>query len=308
MFQSLPHSFLQMNTIFISILIEALPFVLIGAFISGFIQSFLSEKFIARIIPKNKFLGVLFGSSLGVAFPSCECGIVPIVHRLNKKGVPIHTGVAFMLTAPIVNPIVVMSTYIAFGNTWEIPILRVVGSLVVSIVVGTLIAYFYKGEGLRKVVEKKINAKEHGHTGHHHHHSSSQKETIGQKLWHASQHSVDEFFTVGKYLVFGSLLAAAMQVYVKTSILTTLGDNKLMAILVMIVLAFLLSLCSEADAFIAASFRGLFPQSAIVAFLVFGPMIDFKNILMMINAFKTKLTAYIVVSTTVVTIIYALVI
>ncbi|WP_408868910.1 permease [Brochothrix campestris] len=303
MFTFLPHSFLQMNTIFISILIEALPFVIIGTVISGIIQAFLSEKLIARMMPQRKFTGVLFGSALGVLFPSCECGIVPIVHRLHTKGVPLHTGIAFMLTAPIVNPIVFLSTYIAFGNTWEIPLLRVAGSLVVSIVVGTLVAYCYKGEALQHFVAKKTAATHHDHAHCTHTHAEPH---FWVKVWHSLQHSIDEFFAVGKFLVFGALLAAAMQVYVKTSVLSALGDNKLTAILVMIVLAFVLSLCSEADAFIAASFRGLFPQSAIVAFLVFGPMIDVKNILMMMNAFKVKLTLFIVSATTVTTILFAL--
>ncbi|HAA5526366.1 TPA_asm: permease, partial [Listeria monocytogenes] len=119
MFSHLPDSFLQMNTIFISILIEALPFVLIGVFIAGFIQMFISEQFIARVIPKNKFLAVIVGSLIGVFFPSCECGIVPIVRNLLAKGVPLHAGIAFMLTAPIINPVVLFSTYVAFGSTWE---------------------------------------------------------------------------------------------------------------------------------------------------------------------------------------------
>ncbi|EAG6182587.1 permease, partial [Listeria monocytogenes] len=149
MFSHLPDSFLQMNTIFISILIEALPFVLIGVFIAGFIQMFISEQFIAHVIPKNKFLAVIVGSLIGVFFPSCECGIVPIVRNLLAKGVPLHAGIAFMLTAPIINPVVLFSTYVAFGSTWEVPLLRVAGSLVVALVVGNIIAYLYKGTGLK---------------------------------------------------------------------------------------------------------------------------------------------------------------
>ncbi len=113
---SLPQSFLQMNTIFISILIEALPFVTLGVLISGIIQIFVTEEMIAKIMPKNKVLAVIFASFLGILFPSCECGIVPIVSRLVAKGVPISAGIAFMLTAPIINPVVLFATYIAFGS------------------------------------------------------------------------------------------------------------------------------------------------------------------------------------------------
>ncbi|MBC2018197.1 permease [Listeria seeligeri] len=342
MFSHLPDSFLQMNTIFISILIEALPFVLIGVFIAGFIQMFISEKFIARVIPKNKFLAVIVGSLIGVFFPSCECGIVPIVRNLLAKGVPLHAGIAFMLTAPIINPVVLFSTYVAFGSTWEVPLLRVAGSLVVALVVGNIIAYFYKGTGLKdrflkyETVSEKVavptgnlaiaggNSEittshfqaleveiETHHEHHHHHHGEAhahEEMPLSQKIWHTVQHAVDEFFSVGKYLVFGALLAAAMQTYIKTSTLVSIGHGPILSILLMMVLAFVLSLCSEADAFIAASFRSVFSTQSIVAFLVFGPMLDIKNLMMMLGAFKARFVVLIVTSVTIVVFLYALVI
>ncbi|EFS03778.1 putative permease YcgR [Listeria seeligeri FSL S4-171] len=342
MFSHLPDSFLQMNTIFISILIEALPFVLIGVFIAGFIQMFISENFIARVIPKNKFLAVIVGSLIGVFFPSCECGIVPIVRNLLAKGVPLHAGIAFMLTAPIINPVVLFSTYVAFGSTWEVPLLRVAGSLVVALVVGNIIAYFYKGTGLKDRFLKYETASEKvavptgnlaiaggrseittshfqalevetetHHEHHHHHHSEAhahEEMSLSQKIWHTVQHAVDEFFSVGKYLVFGALLAAAMQTYIKTSTLVSIGHGPVLSILLMMVLAFVLSLCSEADAFIAASFRSVFSTQSIVAFLVFGPMLDIKNLMMMLGAFKARFVVLIVTSVTIVVFLYALVI
>lgn len=342
MFSHLPDSFLQMNTIFISILIEALPFVLIGVFIAGFIQMFISEKFIARVIPKNKFLAVIVGSLIGVFFPSCECGIVPIVRNLLAKGVPLHAGIAFMLTAPIINPVVLFSTYVAFGSTWEVPLLRVAGSLVVALVVGNIIAYFYKGTGLKDRFLKYETASEkvavptgnlaiaggnseittshfqalevetethHEHIHHHHDEAHAHEEMpLSQKIWHTVQHAVDEFFSVGKYLVFGALLAAAMQTYIKTSTLVSIGHGPVLSILLMMVLAFVLSLCSEADAFIAASFRSVFSTQSIVAFLVFGPMLDIKNLMMMLGAFKARFVVLIVTSVTIVVFLYALVI
>ncbi|MBC2239166.1 permease [Listeria booriae] len=339
MFQHLPDSFLQMNTIFISIMIEALPFVLIGVFIAGFIQMFISEAFIAKIMPKNRFLAVIVGSVIGVLFPSCECGIVPIVRNLIAKGVPLHAGIAFMLTAPIINPVVLFSTYVAFGSTWEIPLLRVAGSLVVAMVVGCAIAYFYKGNGLKEKFmlyetagEKKAKeqqpvmaiagmdvgisagsahtlAHEHEHHHEHHHHEQeAEAMPMKSKVWHTLQHAVDEFFSVGKFLVFGALIAAAMQTYIKTSTLVSIGHGPVLSILLMMVLAFILSLCSEADAFIGASFRSVFSTQSIVAFLVFGPMLDIKNLMMMMATFKAKFVAFIVVGVTVTVFIYALLI
>ncbi len=134
-------TFLQLNTIFISIVIEALPFVLIGVFISGIIQMFVTPQMIAKIVPKNRVLGVLYGTVIGVLFPACECGIIPIVHRLLKKGVPLHVAIPFMLTGPIINPIVLFSTFIAFGNSWQMVWYRGGLAIVVAFVIGIILSY-----------------------------------------------------------------------------------------------------------------------------------------------------------------------
>jgi len=287
---TLPKSFLQMNTIFISILIEALPFVLIGVFIAGIIQMFVTEEKVAKIMPKNPILAILFSTFLGALFPACECGIVPIVRRLVGKGVPVSAGIAFMLTGPIINPVVLFSTYVAFGSDWRMPLLRGAGALVVSITVGLIIAFCYKDEPLKS---KVVN---------HHHHNLS----IKQRIWQTLQHSIDEFFSMGKYLIIGAMIAAAAQTYIKTSTLVAIGQGEASSSLVMMLLAFILSLCSEADAFIASSFRSTFSEGALVAFLVFGPMLDIKNLLMMQGTFKTKLVLMIVSTVTITVFLYSL--
>lgn len=278
-------SFLQLNSIFISILIEAIPFILIGVILSGIIQMFVSEEIIARIMPKNRFLAVLFGALAGVLFPACECGIIPITRRLLLKGVPLHAGVAFMLTAPIINPIVLFSTYIAFGNRWSVVFYRGGLALAVSLIIGIILSYQFKDNQLLKPDEP----------GHHHHHHH----TLLQKLGGTLRHAIDEFFSVGKYLIIGAFIAAAMQTYVKTSTLLAIGQNDVSSSLVMMGLAFVLSLCSEVDAFIASSFSSTFSLGSLIAFLVFGAMVDIKNLLMMLAAFKKRfvflLIMYIVV-------------
>ena len=277
-------SFLQLNSIFISILIEAIPFILIGVILSGIIQMFVSEEMIARIMPKNRFLAVLFGALAGVLFPACECGIIPITRRLLLKGVPLHAGVAFMLTAPIINPIVLFSTFIAFGNRWSVVFYRGGLALTVSLIIGVILSYQFKDNQLLKPDEP----------GHHHHHG-----TLLQKLGGTLRHAIDEFFSVGKYLIIGAFIAAAMQTYVKTSTLLAIGQNDVSSSLVMMGLAFVLSLCSEVDAFIASSFSSTFSLGSLIAFLVFGAMVDIKNLLMMLAAFKKRfvflLITYIVV-------------
>nr|WP_010332963.1 permease [Bacillus mojavensis] len=278
-------SFLQLNSIFISILIEAIPFILIGVILSGIIQMFVSEEMIARIMPKNRFLAVLFGALAGILFPACECGIIPITRRLLLKGVPLHAGVAFMLTAPIINPIVLFSTYIAFGNRWSVVFYRGGLALAVSVIIGIILSYQFKDNQLLKPDE----------AGHHHHHHH----TLLQKLGGTLRHAIDEFFSVGKYLIIGAFIAAAMQTYVKTSTLLAIGQNDVSSSLVMMGLAFVLSLCSEVDAFIASSFSSTFSLGSLIAFLVFGAMVDIKNLLMMLAAFKKRfvflLITYIVV-------------
>ncbi|MCY9093235.1 permease [Bacillus mojavensis] len=280
-------SFLQLNSIFISILIEAIPFILIGVILSGIIQMFVSEEMIARIMPKNRFLAVLFGALAGILFPACECGIIPITRRLLLKGVPLHAGVAFMLTAPIINPIVLFSTYIAFGNRWSVVFYRGGLALAVSVIIGIILSYQFKDNQLLKPDEA-------GHHHHHHHHH-----TLLQKLGGTLRHAIDEFFSVGKYLMIGAFIAAAMQTYVKTSTLLAIGQNDVSSSLVMMGLAFVLSLCSEVDAFIASSFSSTFSLGSLIAFLVFGAMVDIKNLLMMLAAFKKRfvflLITYIVV-------------
>lgn len=297
MFQFLPHSVLQMGTIFLSIVIEALPFVMLGCVISGALQVFLTPERVKKILPKNKFLSIVVGSLLGFFFPSCECGIVPIVHQFVKKEVPTYTAFAFMITAPIINPIVLFSTYIAFSNSIKFVVWRVVGSMLVALVVGVWLAYINTEPILTQTELDQACQIE----AHHH-----EKETAWHKGWSVLTHGIDEFFDSGRYLIFGSLLAAAMQTYLPTGAILQLGHTKILAILVMLILAATLSLCSEADAFIGSSLLSLFGSGPIVGFLVFGPMVDIKNLLMMKRYFKTSFMLKFVGIVTVVVSLYAL--
>ncbi|MBM7688075.1 hypothetical protein BCR24_00430 [Enterococcus ureilyticus] len=299
MFQFLPHSVLQMGTIFLSIVIEALPFVMLGCVISGALHVFLTPERVKKLLPKNKVLSIIVGSLLGFFFPSCECGIVPIVHQFVKKDVPTYTAFAFMITAPIINPIVLFSTYIAFGNSIKFVVWRVVGSMLVALVVGVWLAYINKENILQQTTfEADCTLEETEHT--------HEKETFWHKCWSVLTHGIDEFFDTGRYLIFGSLMAAAMQTYLPTGAMLQLGHTKILAILVMLVLAATLSLCSEADAFIGSSLLSLFGNGPVVGFLVFGPMVDIKNLLMMKRYFKTSFMLKFVGIVTVVVSLYAL--
>lgn len=283
-------SLLQMNTIFISILIEALPFVLLGVIISGIIQIFVTDEMMARVIPKNKIGAVLLASVIGALFPACECGIVPITRRLMAKGVPLYAAIPFMLTGPIINPVVLFSTFVAFGNDWKIVLYRAGVAFIVSLLVGLILSFQFKTPQTKREVHLR---------------TSPQK--MSAKLSEATRHTIDEFFSVGKFLIIGGLIAAGMQTFVKTSTLFSLGQGDFSSNAVMMGLAYVLSLCSSADAFIASSFRSTFTDSAIVSFLVFGPMFDIKNTLMMLSQFKTKfvftLLAYVFILVLIVSIL-----
>ena len=294
-FEQFPNSILQAGAIFLSIIIEALPFVLIGSILSGFIEVYITPDIVQRFLPKNRWLRILFGTFIGFVFPSCECGVVPIVNRLLEKKVPAYTAIPFLVTAPVINPIVLFATYTAFGNSYKFAFYRALGSIIVALIVGGILMF-----GVKEPVVKE------GQQTDNHHAFTNQKGWA--KFGYAWVHAIDEFFDTGRYLVFGCLFASLVQVYVPTGLLTRIGHNPLTATLLMMVLAFLLSLCSEADAFIGASFLSSFGFAPIIAFLVIGPMIDIKNVLMMHHYFKGKFIIGFIVTISIVILSYSLLI
>ncbi|WP_339206210.1 permease [Paenibacillus sp. FSL K6-3182] len=291
----------QLNTIFISMVMEAIPFVLVGVLISGLIQTFVKEGWLTRIMPRNRYLATVFGCGIGIFFPSCECGIVPITRRLINKGMPLHAGIAFMLTGPIINPIVLFSTYIAFGNDWEMVGVRAGLAIAVAFSVSIILSFMFKQLPFRIQDEQAAAAMEPGLEI-----PAASRVSSGKKLYEVVVHAIEEFFSVGKYLVLGAFIAACMQTFVPTSYLLHLGSNPVTSSLVMIALAFLISLCSEADAFIAASFRSTFTVGSLSAFLVFGPMIDIKNTLMLLGTYRSKFVVVLIVLVTLFTLVGSL--
>ena len=227
-----------------------------------------------RFLPKNKFGRIFFRTFIGFIFPSCECGIVPIINRFEKK-VPSYTAVPFLVTAPVINPIVLFATYSAFGNSVKMALYRALGSLLVATVLGIFLGF----------IQTDSIQKEHRKAVHEHDFSGLSK---SQKLFQVLVQAIDEFFDTGRYLVFGCLFASLVQVYVPTRILTSISATPVIAILLLMVLSFLLSLCSEADAFVGSSLLTSFGVAPVLAFLVIGPMLDVKNLLMMKNYLKTR--------------------
>ncbi|WP_138493777.1 permease [Paenibacillus pinistramenti] len=299
-------TFLQLNTIFLSMIMEAIPFVLLGVIVSGVIQIYLKEQTISKIMPKNRLLAALFGCGLGLCFPACECGIVPITNRLLRKGVPLQAGIAFMLTGPIINPVVLFATYIAFGSDWRMAAIRAGAAIAVAFVTAVVLSLLFPSIPFRNGALTLNEGEEQAAAACEMQASEPRRMTRGRELMRVMEHAVEEFFSVGKYLVIGAFIAASMQTFLPTSALLHLGSNPVAASLVMIVLAFVMSLCSEADAFIASSFRSTFSTGALSAFLVFGPMIDIKNTLMLLGVFKGRFVAVLIALVAVCTLLSSL--
>lgn len=284
------------STIFISIVLEAMPFIMLGSFISALMQEFISEQFIKRIIPKNKFLGFLGAGLIGIVFPVCECAIVPITKRLMKKGVPVGIAVTFMLAVPIVNPIVLLSTYYAFYDRPSIVLIRGGFGLLVAIVIGVLIAISEKGNP-SQIKQDTYESDSTCYCGCEYDKSSAYKHS---KLKNVLGHTSSELLVISKYLIFGAVISSIYQVSVSNKFTSQIGNHPYYSILAMMALAFILSICSEADAFIARSFLGQFTVGSVSAFLILGPMIDIKNTLMLSGNFKMKFVIKLILYITVI--------
>ncbi|SDY59281.1 hypothetical protein SAMN05421736_102356 [Evansella caseinilytica] len=297
MLNNIPSALINVNTIFLSIVLEAIPFILLGVFISSLIQIYVSEETLQRFIPKNAIAALIPAALLGAILPLCECAIVPVVRRLIKKGMPLHIGVVFLVAAPILNPIVFASTYFAFkdpfSQTNTVLYSRMGLAFVLSIIIG---AIFY-------AVFKNNSQQLRGNVPVHHDHShqyEEKKPTIFSRIRDAFYHAVDEFFMMGKYLIIGAFIAALFQTFLNRDVLQSIGTNDYSSTMVMMGFAYLLSLCSEADAFVASSFRSSFSEMSLVAFLVYGPMLDLKNTFMLFALFKSRFVLVFIVTVTIV--------
>ncbi|WP_240941447.1 permease [Paenibacillus sp. HB172176] len=288
--------------VFISILLEALPFILIGVLFSSLIQVFVSDAFIRRFAPKNPVAGVLIGGLLGVVFPLCECGMIPVIRRLIRKGMPSYMGIVYLLAGPIVNPVVYASTFTAFRATPEIAYARMILGYAVAAAIGFILYAFMKKSPLKESrttgetehLQREAHSKPHSHTHSHpprSHEHEARPSGFFAKIGSALSHASEEFFDMGKYLLFGALLTAMMQTVVSREMFVQFADHAVLSYLFMMAFAFVLSICSTSDSFIAASFTGIFHSGPILAFLVLGPMMDVKNLLMLLSSFRLKFVA-----------------
>lgn len=277
-------------TIFLGIFIEATPFLLAGAIVSGLIAGFVDQSAIDHYLPKAALPGALIGGVMGIVFPVCECGVVPVVRRLYEKGLPLSIGIAFLLAAPVINPVVILSTYSAFG--WgPIFIGRIVFSFLIAVVVGLIFSRARPEEVLLPAVcqahhDACCHVHDHDHRLHH--------APLNRRVAQAFMLAGDDFLDMVRYLIAGSMLAAAMQTLVPQSALLAVGQGSVISVVMMQALAFVLSVCSTVDAFLALAFTGAFTTGAVLAFLVFGPMVDIKSSLMFLGVFQRRAVAYLI--------------
>jgi uncharacterized membrane protein YraQ (UPF0718 family) len=246
-------------TVFVAVCVQALPFLVVGVLISGAIAAFVSADLLRRLLPKKAALAVPVAGVAGVALPNCECAAVPVARRLIQQQVPASVAVTFLLAAPAVNPIVLVATAVAFPNEPRMVIARFLGSMLTAVTMGWLWARFGRMEWFAERALRKLPE------------PTAQRDRWGVFFETARQDLVD----AGGFLVVGGLTAAVLNVVVPRSWINTLGEQMLLGIIVMAVLAVVLALCSEADAFVVASLSTM-PLLPRLVFLVVGPAIDIK--------------------------------
>ena len=276
---------------FLSIVVEALPFILIGSIVSAIIQLFIKEETLEKFLPRNKILSIILASFAGIFVPLCECAIVPIGRSLIKKGVSIGTATTFMLAVPIINPIVILSTYYAFPNNLNIVFLRIFGGLSISILIGLLLEFSIKNTSIIKDDNNYLSSCDCGCENFY------INPGFLTNLKNLIDHTSKEFLDISRYFIFGALLASITSVIMKFLNIDFANVMPSFTIPIMMLLTFLLSLCSEADAFVAKGFLSSFGNSGVIAFLILGPMLDLKNVILLFGAFKKRYVIYLIVLT-----------
>lgn len=255
------------TTVFVSVMVQAVPFLVFGVLLSAVIAVFVPRSFWARALPRHPALAVPVASAAGVVLPGCECGAVPIAGSLIRRGVTPAAALAFLLAAPAINPIVLTATAVAFPDDPAMVLGRAVASLLVAMAMGWLWLRLGRADWIRLPRRPELA-----------------DGSRGRAFWGAVRHDVTH---AGGFLVIGAAAAATINVVVPERWLQTLADEPVLSVLALAALAVLLSLCSEADAFVAASLSQFSLTSRLV-FLVVGPMVDLKLISMQAGVFGRR--------------------
>lgn len=321
---------------FTSILYEAMPFIVLGAVIAGVLEEVVPQQLIARVVPKNKYLAIGMSALLGLIFPMCECGIVPVMRRLLRKGLPLSCCTAYLLAGPIINPVVILSTWVAFqitdnkslmeafaaGRGPMIVFLRILGGFLVAVTTSLVVhrLYLKYGNDLLKPLarpdklpqhkpdEKAISSPAEAHQLEQEDEPELVRKSLWQRIGNIAETALHDFVDITLFLILGALLAAASRLALTSDAVGALSNTfPILAILGLMGLAILLCLCSEADAFVAASFTELQP-AAKLSFLVLGPMLDLKLYMMYTRVFRPRLIWTVFGCVIVLTLVYTVVV
>jgi hypothetical protein len=304
---------------FLSILFEGVPFMFIGTLLSGTIDVFVPSETMEKILPRNRIAAIALSGVLGAVFPMCECGVVPVIRRLIRKGLPVSCALTYLLAAPIVNPIVALSTFAAFRGQHPgmVTSMRLLLGFGIACVCGMIVQRIPVRAVLNRPMLaslRKQPALSHVRAQHVHepalagvsserlvfpiippeeivhlHEEGHEEKHFGQKVVGAIRCAAFDFLDVGFYLIIGAAIASVFNTAINKEVLLPLASNHLLSTTGMMILAGLLSLCSTSDAFVAANFLTL-PLTAKLAFMVFGPMMDMKLLFMYGLVFKKRFT------------------
>jgi uncharacterized protein len=278
--------------IFGSLLIQALPFVMLGALAAALVEVFMPIGTLEKLGHLPRPLQLPAAALAGLAFPICECGSVPVARRLAQRGLMPSAAITFMLAAPVLNPVVLMSTFVAYrGRTtlWTMVGGRFLLGFLVAVAVGWVVGKHSTEELMKPNPEEQ----------HEHLLEIGRPEAKWRRFF---VHLGNDFLFMGRYLILGATIAAAIQTFLPASLLTNVAALPIVSILVMMALAGALSLCSESDAFVAASFVQFGPAPQL-AFLVFGPMIDMKLLALYAGTFRPAFVRAVVVTVTLATLV-----
>ncbi|MDO4712727.1 MAG: permease [Candidatus Saccharibacteria bacterium] len=262
-------------TLTLSVIVEATPFLILGIGLSALIRRFVPLHRVLPRLPKNAVLRRLILSSLGLALPVCECGNVPVARSLLRHGLSPADTISFLFAAPILNPITIIATAAAFSGTPHIVWWRVIFALVIVQVVALIVSRLRS----EHILQPDFAAHCHG-----------PEDRSLDALFNFSR---QEFWQLFRMLTFGAMLAAATQVFIPRDIITAVGGDLMLSVVAMILLGFVVSICSSVDAFFALAYTTTFRQGALLAFLLAGPMIDIKMIALLKSTFTMRFTAIV---------------
>ena len=292
-----------------ALVLEAMPFLALGALISGLVEVFAPADLARRRLPKSPAGQLLLGLFAGMVLPTCECGSVPIVRRFLQKGVPARTAITYLLAAPVVNPVVLASTWTAFKGDWSMVLARVFLVALPAVVAGLALGRARPQELLRFSLPMSPAAAQATH-GHDHGHGpgcacgcdhgpAPGKSRIMAVLAIAA----NEFMEASAFLILGGCAAALFKVLTPASAVAAFAGNLPLSVAALMLLAIALTVCSEADSFVAASFTA-FPDAAKAAFIAIGPMVDLKLIALYLLVFRRRVAGSLVLAPVVM--VYAL--